>query len=426
MIIFLIFPFIGHIIFATFGQRYKYKVSKEMYFSKKTFEYEEINSNNKNNHFMLEKQQNISSRGIYPANIEIFGRGDIAYEKLFEDLKNAKKFIHLQYYIIKSGEIFEELKEILINKSKEGVEVRFIVDDFGRWAIPSYEIVNFLDQGIRIERFGKVYFPFIGSYNGYRMHRKMAIIDGEIVHTGGINIADEYANMNKKFGLWMDYQMKITGKGVRSYSLLFMDDWNHVTGEILSFDNYLKEKNDGDSSIVMIEDSPEITEPIIQNSIINMILNAKKTIVLTTPYLVPTPELFNAIKTAAISGVNIKILIPGKPDKKSVIIATHYYARILMEYGVEIYEANNLLIHSKIGIFDDEYAYTGTANLDARSFFSQWEVIQMVTGPGVKLIKNVIDEYMLNTKLLSLEDLKVKKLKDKFLRLYVNLFSPIM
>lgn len=429
MIIFLIFPFIGNVVFATFGQKYKYSVSKEEYFKKETFKYEQFDNKYKNNSdidYMLEKQSNISKRGVYPANIEMFGKGDEAYEKLFEDLENAQHFIHLQYYIIKPGEIFEKLKEILIRKSNEGIEVRFIVDDFGRWAIPSYEIDFLLENGVRIEKFGKVHFPFIGSYNGYRLHRKMTIIDGCLVHTGGMNIADEYANLNKKYGLWIDYQIKITGKAVRSFSLLFMDDWKHITGEQLEFDKYLKEEETGDSSMVMIEDSPEIIEPVIQDSIINMILNSKKKIILTTPYLVPTPELISALRTAATAGIDIRIIIPGKPDKKAVILATHLFARNLMEYGVKIYEAKNLLIHSKIGIFDDKYAYTGTANLDIRSLYSQWEVIQLITGPAVKEINLVMDNYFKTTKLLNMSDLKTKKIKNKLIRLYVNLFSPIM
>lgn len=428
MMMFLLLPFIGHIVFAVFGQRYKYRKNLSEFQQREMFKYEELKKEvgSSLEASMLNKQSSISKRGIYKADIEMISTGDEGYRRLFEDLESAKEFIHLQYYIIKPGEIFDHLKDILIRKASEGVEVRFIVDDFGRWAVPWHVIKELKKSGVRIERFGKVYFPFIGSYNGYRMHRKAAIIDGKIVHTGGINIADEYANLNKKYGLWMDYQIRIVGKAVRSYTLLFIEDWHHVTREKLDFNKYLKETNVGKSKFVMIDDSPEVTVPIIQNSIVNMIYNAKEEIILTTPYLVPTIELFNAIRTASLNGVKVKILIPGKPDKKTVIIATRYYARLFMKYGVEIYQTNSLLIHSKIGVFDGKYSYVGTANLDIRSLYAQWEVIQLLTGPIVKDIKASVEEYIKYSTRLSNDDLKVSKLKDKIIRTYVNLFSPIM
>lgn len=428
MMVFLLLPFIGAAIFLIFGQRYKSRKSAYEYWRKETFKYE-IHTKQKEETLeasLLNKQSNISKRGVYNADVEIFSNGDKGYKRLFEDLEKAEKFIHLQYYIIKPGEIFDQLKDILIRKAEQGVEIKFIVDDFGRWAVPWYEIKNLKQKGIHIERFGKVYFPFIGSYNGYRMHRKSTNIDGKIVHTGGINIADEYANLNKKFGLWMDYQIRITGASVRSYSLLFIDDWEHITGVKLDIKKYLTENSGGESKMILIEDSPENSEPILQDSIINMIINAKKEIILTTPYLTPTPELFSALRNASISGVKVKILIPGKADKKPIMLATRYYAWALSKYGVEVYEANSLLIHSKIGIFDNKYAYVGTANLDVRSMYSQWEIIQLLTGPIIKEIKDVIDGYLINTTKLSSEELKASKIKDILVRMYVNLFSPIM
>ena len=428
MLSFMIFPIIAPTAFILFGQRYKGRMTLEKYRSKRTFEKEimGIDHSGSEEASIINQQSHIANRGVYNVDAQMFRDGDEGYKKLFDDLENAKEFIHLQYYIIKPGEIFDHLKDILIRKAAEGVEVRFIVDDFGRWAVPWYEIKDLMKKGVRIERYAKVQFPFISSYNVYRMHRKVAIIDGKIAHTGGLNIADEYSNISKKFGLWIDYQIRYEGAAVRSYSLLFMDDWEHITKEKLDFDKYLKEENKGESKFVLTEDSPEVLEPIIETSIINLISNAKKEIILTTPYLVPTPELFSALRMAAMKGVKVKIIIPGKPDKKVVIIATKYIAHELQKYGVEIYQAKNLLIHSKIGIFDRKYAYTGTVNLDTRSLYGQWEAIQTLTGPIVEQVGDTIDYYLQFTRKLSFEELSTSKIKSKVIRAYVNFFSPIM
>lgn len=431
MMFFLIFPFIAPAAFVLFGQRYKGRMSLKRYFKKETFKFEnrKLLPDNSDENSILNKQSFFAKRGIYASNAQMFQNGDQAYEQLFKDLENAKKFIHLQYYIIKPGEIFDQLKDILIRKAKEGVEVRFIVDDFGRWAVPWYTIKELKRKGIIIGRFGKVNFPFLSSYNCYRYHRKVAIIDGIIAHSGGLNIADEYSSLNKRFGLWIDYQMRFEGPAVRSYSLLFIDDWGMVSDEKLDFKKYLldrKEVAQDKTNCVLVEDSPEVLEPRIQDSIIHMILFAKKEIILTTPYLVPTPELLMAIRTASLNGVSVKIIIPGKADKKAVIIATKYYASILHKYGVEIYQTKNILIHAKMGLFDNKYAYSGTANLDVRSLYGQWEVIQVLSGEIIKDFRKTTDYYLSLAKKLSRDEFKINRVMEGFIRIYVNLFSPIM
>ena len=428
IIMFLLFPFIAHAAFALFGQRYKGRATQKEYRKRQSFKYEKYRKINlkTNVDIQLMKQSEISGRGIYKANLEMFSKGDEAFKELFKDLENAKKFIHLQYYILKPGEIFDHLKDILIRKAKEGLEIRLIVDDFGRWAVPWYEIKLLEKSGIQIQRYCKISFPFIDSHNAYRMHRKVAIIDGSIVHTGGVNVANEYANMNKKYGLWIDYQVRITGEAVRSYSLVYLDDWNTVSGEKIKPEKYLNEDNIGESKIVLIEDSPENNELVIQTSLLAMIHSAKREIVITTPYFVPTPEIFAALLTAVKSGVKLKIIIPGKPDKKTVMPVSKYYGRILARFGAVILQADNLLIHSKMGIFDNEYAYTGTTNMDARSMYAQWEFIQLITGPAVKEVKKAIDSYLKKTININEELLSTSKAKEKITRFYVNLFTPIM
>ncbi len=430
LFLFVSIPFLGHIIFLLFGQKYKFRISRKEYYKKEDFNYEEKTKpkfQDKDIENIMQKISKLSHRSIYDSDIEYFSNGAYAIEKLFEDLKNAKKFIHLQFYIVKPGEVFEELKSILLKKVKEGIKIRMLIDDFGRWALPWYEIKSLKKEGIEIVIFGKVYFPFIGSYNGYRMHRKIFIIDGEICHTGGINIGDEYVNWSKKYGFWIDYQIKIIGKGIRTNSLLFLELWNSISKKKLDYKNYLNEKKcQKTSQILTIEDSPETDESLVEWTLINLILSAKKTITLVTPYLIPTEKLIEAIKIASLSGIKVKIFIPGRADKKFVLIGSEYYSKLLMKYNVKIYRTNNIFIHTKFGLFDNKYAYVGSANLDSRTFFYQWESIQITNGKIIESFKNEIKEYEKISSLLKNSDFKRNRIKNFIIKTYVNILTPIM
>ncbi len=418
-------PVFGHIIFIIFGKRYRGRASREKYLQKKTFKHEKI-ANKKSDLEVIKRQTTVSKRGIYDADIELLNNGHDGLERLFEDLEKAKSFIHVNYYIIKPGEIYEQFKAILLKKVKEGVEVRFIVDDFGRWAMPWYEIRDLRKHGIQIEIFGKVFFPFVGSENGYRSHRKIVIIDGERVHTGGINIANEYANIDKLFGRWLDYQVIISGEAVKSYSLLFLDDWKLVTTRTLSPEKYVKDTKGGSSRSLLVEDSPEVVEPILEDSIVSWILSAKKSITLSTPYFVPSEKIISALKFSAMAGVDIKVYIPGKPDKKTVLIVSRYRAAELSKYGIKFMETKDILVHSKIGVFDDEYAYIGTANIDLRSLYSQFEFVNLVQGPIVKDVKELLNSYEAYSVPVDLNRYTKFWPKKIMIRMGVLIFSPLM
>ena len=425
IIVMTILPVFGHIIFIIFGKRYRGRGSREKYLSKETFKHEVL-THKKEHSTIMKKQSNISKRGVYKANIELFDNGHEGFERLFNDIKKAEKFIHIHYYIIKPGEIYEHFKSLLIEKAKQGVEIRFIVDDFGRWAMPWYEIKELKEAGIQVRIFGKVFFPFVGSENGYRTHRKMVLIDGLRVHTGGINIADEYANLDKRFGLWADFQTTITGEAVRSYSLLFLDDWKIVTDEELSIEKYFVKTTGGKSRSILVEDSPENVEPILQNSIVSWILNARESITLSTPYFVPSQEILSALKSAAQAGVKVTIYIPGKPDKKTVLIVSRYRAEELIAHGVIFKETQNILVHSKIGIFDNKYAYLGTANLDLRSLYSQFEFLNLVEGPIVGKVNKLFKYYDEFSKELETGVSGKNTFKKIIIRIGVFIFSPLM
>ncbi len=430
LIVTIIFPLVGHLVFLLFGLRYDDRKSLKQYQQKNNFKFEKLPVITKTNDSLIKlffEQSHISKRGIYKGDFELFKNAWRGFENLFADMEKATKFIHIEYYIIKPGEIYDYFKTLLIKKAQSGVEIRMLIDDFGHWSMPWYEIKNLRQNGVEVRILGKVYFPFIGSKNGYRKHRKLVIIDGHTVYTGGTNIGDEYASLDPKYGVWIDYKVKISGPIVRSYSLLFLEDWNYVGPELFDMNKYLLETAKGTSAGTLIEDTPEIKDELIQSSIVKWILYAKSSIRITTPYFVPTEAIFNALKIAALSGIDIKIFIPGQPDNKKIIyVATKYWCWQLARYGVKIYMTKNMLIHSKIGIFDDKYAYLGTFNVDFRSMYSQFEVATLVRGKIVQDIKALFVYYESLSREVNITELQTNLVREKMLRLFLMFLAPIM
>ena len=424
LLIMIVFPIFGHIIFFAFGQRFKDRKLQKEYLKKHWFKHE--NYKEVKNTSQLNIQSNISKRGIYNADFKVYKNGIESYKAMFQDMRKAKKYILVQQYIIHSGEIYDEFKDIIIKKAQEGVDVKIIVDDFGRWAMPWHEIKVLQKLGIKIQIFGKVSFPFISSKNGYRSHRKSTIIDGRIAYMGGMNIGDEYANLSKQFGKWVDIQVSVKGEYINSLLLLFFDDWKKISNEELSIKDYRKAGKSFGSKALLVEDSPEIIEPIISNSIAQWILNAKEEVILATPYFIPTETIFAAIRMAAMSGVKVKIIIPDKSDKRYVMLASLCWAEKLIPYGVKFIKINDQFIHSKLGIFDNKYAYFGSVNIDARSAYAQFEFLTLTTGKVVEDLIAIVESYEKNSSVIGAEHFKRNWISKKFISLYTNLMSPIL
>ncbi len=431
-ILVVIFPVIGCFFFLIFGGRFKGRMSNEEYHElyAKTYSDQpncDLSSIPLDTKKSLINISNVVRRPVSSCDIEIMECGGRAFTQMFNDMRKAKKFIHAQYYIFKQGEIFEEFKSILISKKREGVEIRLIIDDFGRWALPWYEINNLKKQGIEIVIWAKVHFPFISGDNGYRTHRKYVIIDGDYVYTGGLNVSDEYAHLSKKYGYWFDVQTKITGVAARSYSALFINDWWYMGGKTISVEKYAPTpKKIGKSFSIMVESGPDNVISQTLDTIIKLIMSSKKSIYLTTPYLVPNDALIMALRIAAASGVDIKIIIPGLTDKKNVALVTHYYARLLQSFGIKFYMVNDGFMHSKLGIFDNKIAYTGTFNLDIRSFYQQFEVLNIIQGDGVKDIKKIFDTYLRFSTLKKFKVIKKQKIHNRAYTVLVRIFAPLM
>lgn len=424
-------PLLGALFYIVFGQKYKHRTSMKGYYER----YKDFFASQQKNQFdkidnekylELIETSKLLDRPIVDCNMQLLIGGDEKFRELFKEMRKATKFLHIIYYILKPGEIFREFESILIEKSKQGVDVRIIVDDFGIWAMPSRDMKNLIDAGIQIYYFGKVHFPFLSSNNGYRFHRKIVIIDGQVVFTGGLNISDEYAHFSKKYGYWADVHTKLTGNIAQQYSLLFLQDWFINTKEKLNINTYAPSVKSikTNNKAVMVESGPDNWEAMSHKMLVKWIYSAKKSIKLTTPYFIPTPEVLLALKTASMAGVNVEILVPSKPDKKIVLMTTKFYAKILMKYGVKFIQLSHILVHSKFGIFDEKFAYIGTMNIDRRSFFAQFEVQTLICGNGTKKLVNLFNYYKSKSTVMILP--KDNKFVFIWKTFFIRIFSQLM
>lgn len=377
--------------------------------------------------------ESMSSFNTYKnTNCHYLKDGTEFYESLLNDLKNAKKFIFMEYFIIRPGKMWDSILKVLEEKVKEGVEVRFLYDDVGS---ANYVRGNYYkklkEKGINCAKFNTM-IPLVSSYHNNRDHRKITVIDGYIGYTGGINIGDEYINITSPFGYWKDNAVKLVGEAVDSLTILFLQNFALATFSKQEFEPYLF-KNASISPII----SNEIVFPfgtgpshlyydnMAVDVLLNMINNAKVSIDITTPYLIIDYALTNALIAASAKGVKVRILIPGKPDKRLIYAFGKQYALELINHGIEMYAYTPGFNHAKSVLIDDEIAYVGTTNLDFRSLLHHYECgVIIYNSSCLKDIDANFENDYLKSKLLKAQDIKTTiftKVIVSFLRVFQSL-----
>lgn len=379
-------PWIGIIFYMLFKVRKNKQLNDEEYFNNiKDFIINEYNPEILNKEFIGNWQSHLVKKNFYQTNLEVFNHGYEAYDALLNDISNAKKYIHIEMYIVKKSEIYERLKEILFQKVKEGVEVKIIFDKFGSWKVPIDEFKYLKSKGIELYFYNVPFYPYVRHTDNKRLHRKFFIIDGEKVHFGGLNISDEYCSFSEKYGYWIDLNCRATGQIINDYQSCFLYDWYCLSKDKLDITKYINKNkiSKSNAKILCFEEGPNIKTSHLEDSIVHWINSSIQSIKLVTPYFIPTISLYKAINNALKRGVKVDLYIPGKPDKKFTYKATLFYANKIAKNGANIYITKNTFLHSKFGIFDNEYAYIGTNNLDMRSFFSNYEIVNLIYGKEV-------------------------------------------
>lgn len=310
--------------------------------------------------------------------IKYYSLGDEAYPDLLEELSKAKHFIFMEYFIVEEGKMFNTVLNILKQKVKEGVEVRFMYDDVGCVDLLPYKYYKELERfGIMAMPFNPIK-PFVSTAWNNRDHRKVVVIDGHTAYTGGLNLSDEYINKVERFGYWKDAGLKVTGDAVWNFTVMFLQVWNAIRKTDEGYGAFLPHKHyedafKGKGFIQPYADNPLDHEIVGENVYLNIINTANHYVYIYTPYLIIDNEMTTALCLAAKRGVDIKIVTPGIPDKKLVFLLTQSYYKQLVEAGIHIYEYTPGFIHAKCFASDDKVATVGTINMDYRSLYLHFE-----------------------------------------------------
>ena len=306
--------------------------------------------------------------------VKYFGEAKDAFEAMKEDLEKAESFIFLEYFIVSPDSSFEELCDILIRKARQGVDVRLMYDDMGSVRVNLLFAKKLADAGIHCLVFNPAV-PILNLFMNHRDHRKLTVIDGKVGYTGGYNLSDEYFDRTRPYGQWKDTGLRLEGEAVRSLTALFLEMWNTCSRSDEPVQPFLRISHpvSSDGIVQPYGDDPLGRERVAESVYLNLIYSAQKTLYVTTPYLIITDEMTNALAMAAKRGVDVRIITPGIPDKKTVYAVTRSYYAGLASQGVRIFEYTPGFIHAKQMLCDGKTASIGTSNLDYRSLYLHYE-----------------------------------------------------
>ncbi|KGR75516.1 cardiolipin synthase [Ureibacillus sinduriensis] len=308
--------------------------------------------------------------------IQLYDDGAKKFEALLEDIEHAKDHIHIQYYIFKLDNLGKRIYTALLKKAQQGVKVRVLYDEMGSRGLKKRYFKALLELGGEVEVFFPSILPLINPRLNFRNHRKIVIIDGRIGYIGGFNVGDEYLGLNKKFGYWRDTHLRIEGSSVHPLQTRFLLDWNQASdNNIIYSERYFPAiPKKGDIAMQIVSSGPDTEFPAIKNGYLKLLMEAKRYIYIQTPYFIPDSSFLNAIEIASLSGIDVRIMIPNKPDHMFVYWATYSYVGQLLRAGAKIYIYEKGFIHAKSIVIDDEASTVGTANIDVRSFSLNFEV----------------------------------------------------
>ena len=362
--------------------------------------------------------------------VSIFTDGNKKFEQLFKDIEQAKNHIHIQYYIIKDDNLGKRFISTLTKKAKEGVKVRVLYDELGSRTLNKKYFHEFKKAGGRVEVFFPSKLKFFNPRLNFRNHRKLVIIDGKIGYVGGFNVGDEYLGLDPKFGYWRDTHLRIEGSAVYATQTRFILDWNQASKhhDIVYQPKYFPVlKSTGSTGLQIVTSGPDSEWEQIKYGYIKLISSAKRSIFIQTPYFIPDASLLDALRIASLSGIQVKLMIPNKPDHIFVYWATTYYAGELLKTGAKIYIYDNGFIHAKMIVVDEEVSSIGTANIDVRSFKLNFEVNAFIYDERIaKLLSDIFHKDLEVSKELTLDIYGKRSKRIRIKESLSRLLSPIL
>ena len=363
--------------------------------------------------------------------IKYFPTGENMFESLVADVKQARKYIFVEMFIINEKDyMWQEFLRILEMKVREGVEVRLMYDGMGSFSTTKREFAERMRQkGIKCYTFAPVR-PFVSTYHNNRDHRKIVIIDGKYAYTGGVNLADEYINRKKRYGHWKDTAIRASGQSVKGFLLMYFKIWGLCSNTGDDYMQYLvctKENLANQGYITAFDDVPMDEEPITKNVFLHIINSAREYVYINTPYLVLGDDLISALKFAAGRGVDVRLCCPRIPDKWYAFAVARTYYPELIKAGVRIYEYTPGFLHAKSTFSDDKRAYIGSANYDFRSLYHNYEGgAYIYDNPVIADIKDDFCKTVNKSHMFTLQDYKKLNIFYRIIARVLKLFSPLL
>ena len=441
----LTIPVFGLVLYLVFGGS-RIAAAMQDHFGKRLAESEEYLRENPQTRADLEAEdfsaakqsEYITKNSGYPVHentsAEYFQVGDDMFPVLIHELEQAKKYIFIEYFIINDGVMWRTILDVLEKKAAEGVDVRLIYDGFGcLTTLPNKYYETIRQKGIQCAVFNP-FRPLLNVIQNNRDHRKLCIIDGWVGFTGGINLADEYINQRERFGHWKDTAVMLKGDAVWNMTAMFLHMWEVVRRSDARIDyekyfphTYHKEEFEGSGFIQPFCDSPLDEEVIGEHVYMNIVNRAKRYVYICTPYLIIDNEMLTALCMAAKSGIDVRIMTPGIPDKKMVFLLTQSYYQPLLEAGVKIYEYQPGFLHAKSFVCDDEVAVVGTINLDYRSLYLHFEDgVWMYKNDAIADIRDDFTETLKYCSPISLDFCKNRGYAVRVMQNVLRLLAPML
>jgi cardiolipin synthase len=444
VLILILLPIVGLVFYIFFGQNHR----KQKIFSRKglrdlqqieilsknqlvDIKYQSFKNNPSiaNNVSIITLLLNNSKALLTQFNhVNIYQSGKKTFDAIINTIKSAEISIHMEFYIVSDDDIGNMIKELLIEKARKGVEVRLIYDDVGSWSLPKRFIKELTNAGVEVYPFMEVKFPMLTSKINYRNHRKIVVVDGKTAFMGGINIADRYLKGDNELGTWYDTVLQIEGEAVKMLQVIFMVDWFFVSKKVFSDrEKYFPTHEVKiQHSLQITASGPDSDWASIMQAFFAAITKAQKHIYISSPYFVPNESILTALKTAALSGIDIRILLPGKSDSTVVYWSSMSYITELLEAGISVYLFSRGFIHSKIIMIDSSFATVGSANMDIRSFEDNFEIMAMIYDEDLtRQLENQFEKDIKRSRKLVLKQWSKRPLKQSVKESLARLFSPL-
>ena len=449
LIILLVFPVIGITLYGFFGrgisQENIFAINKQHHIGLRNVQKsitkapKKISASDTSNkakmvvHFFDRNSESPLSKNNH---VKLYTDGEQMFHDMISDIENAQQTINVEFYTFYNDDIGNKMLDLLIKKAKEGVKVKLLYDAWGSLGATK----AWFDQ---LNKAGGEVLPFVTSRNmitryriNYHLHRKIVIVDGKTSWTGGFNVGDQYLGRKKKFGYWRDSQVRIVGSASLLLQERFVMDWNasiQDEAQLITFNTLLfpdldeNEIHPGDVATQIISDGPDRDNANMRNGIIKLMFQAKKRLWLQTPYLIPDDAMFATLQTIAMSGVDLRIMIPCKPDHPFIYRATQWYANELSRYGVKIYIYDKGFIHAKTIVVDDDFSTVGSMNQDYRSYDLNFEDVAVFYDKNfTEEVAKSFEQDMQDSTLLTPEMIEQQGRWLRTLQSFSRMLSPIL